>query len=188
MSHVDEGLLHAWLDGALHAEGGDEALEVECHLAACADCRARLEEARRLRDEAAAILAAAEPPALPVPPFEEILARKATMPPRAPGRPAPRRRAALPLAWAASLALALGAGWWAHRLSGPSARETVAVKGESLETPAYGTPEASTAGDDRAAPLAAAPEPNERAPTAPLAQTARVRARAAVPPREAPPP
>ena len=42
MSHVDEGLLHALLDGGL--EGTAELAEVEDHLSTCAECRQRLAE------------------------------------------------------------------------------------------------------------------------------------------------
>src|SRR5687767_5997338 len=56
MPHVDEGVLHAYLDGALDAlhEGGalPDAMtpaDVISHLDACADCRARLNIERDIR-------------------------------------------------------------------------------------------------------------------------------------------
>ena len=83
MPHLDEGALHAYLDGALVTEAGnaaeaqrgsvsdsqvkDEAIaypsvaEVEQHLSACADCRDALEKARELREMSASILSAAGP-------------------------------------------------------------------------------------------------------------------------------
>ena len=35
MNHLDEGTIHAWLDGALDAT---QAREAEAHVAACATC------------------------------------------------------------------------------------------------------------------------------------------------------
>jgi hypothetical protein len=54
MQHLDEGTIHAWLDGALEAE---EAARVEEHAAACASCAAAVAEARGLAAGASRILA-----------------------------------------------------------------------------------------------------------------------------------
>lgn len=43
MQHLDEGTIHAWLDGALPP---DEAARVEAHVAECAECAAKVAEAR----------------------------------------------------------------------------------------------------------------------------------------------
>jgi carboxypeptidase family protein/putative zinc finger protein len=51
--HVDEGTLHAWLDGALAA---GEAAAVEAHVAECASCAAAAAEARGLVAAASRIL------------------------------------------------------------------------------------------------------------------------------------
>ncbi|MBD0320261.1 MAG: hypothetical protein ICV87_08005, partial [Gemmatimonadetes bacterium] len=61
MQHVDEGRLHAWLDGELPAGGPDGARALERHLAGCAACRAVVEEERKIRDAASAILREADP-------------------------------------------------------------------------------------------------------------------------------
>lgn len=53
--HLDEGTIHAWLDGALDAE---EAARVEQHAAACAACAAAVAEARGLVAGASRILTA----------------------------------------------------------------------------------------------------------------------------------
>jgi len=45
MQHLDEGTIHAWLDGALPSA---EAAHVEAHAASCAECAARIAEARGL--------------------------------------------------------------------------------------------------------------------------------------------
>ena len=43
MQHLDEGTIHAWLDGALNA---DEAARAEAHVKDCAQCQAAVAEAR----------------------------------------------------------------------------------------------------------------------------------------------
>ena len=79
MSHVDEGRLHAYLDGELGAVGADAA-EVRSHLAGCEECRRRLDEASRVRTRAAALLGDASPPESIVPPFDSVVGRAALAP------------------------------------------------------------------------------------------------------------
>ena len=55
MQHLDEGTIHAWLDGALDAE---ERLRVEAHVAACAECAGAVAEARGFIAAASRILTA----------------------------------------------------------------------------------------------------------------------------------
>ena len=43
MQHLDEGMIHSWLDGAL---APDEAAQVEAHVAECPQCAAAVAEAR----------------------------------------------------------------------------------------------------------------------------------------------
>jgi anti-sigma factor RsiW len=99
MSHTDDGTLHAYLDGELSAR---EAVELEQHVAACPDCRARLDEARALIKRAGNLLALAAPAQGALPPWPVA---------------APRRsgRGGVPLAWAATVVLALGAAWYVGR-------------------------------------------------------------------------
>ena len=52
--HVDEGMIHAWLDGALSP---DESARVEAHAASCAECSALVAEARGLLAASSRILA-----------------------------------------------------------------------------------------------------------------------------------
>ena len=81
MSHVDEGVLHAYLDGALDAFGASEAERIRAHLTECAPCRARLEEERAVRAEASSILAMAAPE-VELPSIEDLRAYvEATRPP-----------------------------------------------------------------------------------------------------------
>jgi Putative zinc-finger len=110
MSHVDDGILHGYLDGELSPA---EAREVDAHLAQCPDCRRRLEEERALIARAAELLALATPPERALPPF------------RAGDVKAPTRlwwQVRLPLAWAATVALALGIGTYLGREVNPASR------------------------------------------------------------------
>lgn len=77
MPHIDEGLLEAWLDRDRSGLAPDEATTIESHLADCAECRARLEMARGIRDRVDAILAGSGPADLVLPDFGVIAARAA---------------------------------------------------------------------------------------------------------------
>lgn len=55
MEHIDEGTIHAWLDGALPP---DEGGRIEAHVASCAECAAAVAEARGLIAASSRILAA----------------------------------------------------------------------------------------------------------------------------------
>src|SRR6266487_1987094 len=115
MSHVDEGTLHAYLDGELPS--GDRAT-LEAHVAQCATCRTALADERALRDRASAVLGRARPLERPTPPFEQI-------------RRTPARRpwhVRMPFACAASIVLALGVG---YLLRGPG-RESAADKQQPI--------------------------------------------------------
>ncbi len=129
MPHLDDGHIAELIDSAGVASGPDPA--VAAHLRECAACRERVEEARALAAEARRILARAVPSgqgASAVPPFDEVLVRA--------GRAADPRARAVPwrgLAWAATVVMAVGVGWYA--------------RGELLERPTL----------LRDAPVAAAP-------------------------------
>src|SRR5207253_2445611 len=99
MSHADEGTLHAYLDGELPPA---ERTALETHLADCATCGATLTEERALRERARAVLGSARPAERPAPPLEQLRRE----PKRSPWRV---RRS---FAWAASIALALGLGYY----------------------------------------------------------------------------
>lgn len=95
MPHADEGTLHAYLDGELPSA---ERKTLEAHLAECASCRTQLAEERALLERASTLLGATRPVERPVPPFEQLK--------RSPWR------VRTPVAWAASIALALGVGYY----------------------------------------------------------------------------
>lgn len=114
MQHVDEALLVAYADDALSAA---ERGAIESHLATCAACRARVDEERALSAQSAAILAHTAPGALVAPPFEDVLRRAGTGSSGGAVGATPRRRHGwVPLAWAASLIVAIGAGWIARMM------------------------------------------------------------------------
>ncbi len=105
MSHLTDGELHAWLDGALDELGEAEAARVRAHLAECEACARRLEEERAVRQGAAAILASTAPD-VRLPTLEELRSVAATRESRVrSGRRVER------VAWAATVVVALGTGW-----------------------------------------------------------------------------
>ncbi|MFO7588499.1 MAG: hypothetical protein R6X22_10545 [Gemmatimonadota bacterium] len=186
MAHLDDGRLTAWLDGALSPESpGGEV--VARHLSACADCRSRLEEERSLRTRSGEILAAADLAPSSAPEFAEIVARARagrtgqTGPGRPRGRGSRGSRPASPgmgLAWAASLALAVGAGWIARDLSRergvplPPAMRPPAAELEERAVPEPGAAAADRLGAPRAAAGRAAAEAELREETAPARRDA----------------
>jgi len=107
---MDEGMLHGYLDGELSPA---EARGVDTHLAECPDCRRRLEEERALIARAAELLALATPPDRALPPFR---AGDVKPPPRV------WWQVRLPLAWAATVALALGIGTYLGREANPASQ------------------------------------------------------------------
>ena len=126
MRHVDEGSIHAWLDGAITDPA--ERAWIEEHLRWCAACGARVAEERSTLEQAHALLAVAAPATEP-PSFDEIAARAAR-------HQASRRRPTvaerllderrlMQLGWAATVILAVGIGWFA--------REMFVDDGRSLE-------------------------------------------------------
>jgi len=147
MSHVDEGTLHAYLDGELP---GAEMSRFTAHLAECAECRARLEEERALVQRARDLLALVAPPSS-----------------RARKRAHPWRRLRLPLAWAATVALAFAIGRYEE-----SARPGREVKSDRVELPIVAPPVVAT--------RPAAPHPGPRA-SIPSSDTAAQREVAATP-------
>jgi hypothetical protein len=55
MNHLDEGTIHAWLDGALDAA---QSAEIDAHVKTCAECSAKVAEARGLIAASSRILVA----------------------------------------------------------------------------------------------------------------------------------
>lgn len=131
MPHVDDGTLHALLDGALRAEEPARADEAEAHLQTCADCRARLDQATEIRALASDVLASldAEDGHAVSPDFGDVLARAARH--TGPSRTVPgahddtvfrQYRWTRRVAWAATIVVALGTGYFVRDLVGPAAQ------------------------------------------------------------------
>lgn len=115
MPHTNEGTLHALLDGELPPE---EQREVELHLEECPECARRRDEARQFLvgadllleglDHAGAAGPGPQPDAVPVGDAEKLILFP--FPPENVRQP-PRRFPWAALAWVASIALAVGAGY-----------------------------------------------------------------------------
>ena len=156
MSHIDEGQLHAYLDGESGAVTDREA--VERHLETCAGCRERLDTERKLRERAAAILSGSGPGAVSAPPFDDIVARSRAA--RVRGRYLRLNRLAA-LGWAAVIFLAVGVGWIARGTIGVGSptQEIAAAPGDSARTPGFHTLTREVIPEERAAPATGEAEP-----------------------------
>ncbi len=88
MPHLDEGTLHALLDGELELE---EVKEIQTHLGACAACGSRLQDVKDFLSEADRLVGAMETPA------GAFRARREPAPP--PQAPIPPRSAGDPQQW-----------------------------------------------------------------------------------------
>jgi hypothetical protein len=123
MQHLDDALIAEWVDGEVPADSPRHAA-IASHVEQCDECRARVEEERALAGHVRQLLGVAAPPER-VPPFEEVLHR-------AGGTPRGARRAGIPwrrLAWAATVVVAGGVGWYAREL-------TIASGSDAPTTPA----------------------------------------------------
>ena len=119
MRHVTDGELHAYLDGALDLLPQDRGEEVRDHISSCPVCSERLQDEEHLRSQAEMVLGSSDLGEVALPTFEELRERA-----EAPGSdPLLQTRESnsgvhyrgpvkgLPLAWAATIVLALGVGW-----------------------------------------------------------------------------
>ncbi len=107
MSHIEDGRLHAYLDGECAER---EIEQIETHLAICDECQIRLEAATAASRTASDLLAEVEPGTLSAPSWRELEARAAAR-----VRSTPRRTWIKPsLAWAAMIAIAFGIGWFSN--------------------------------------------------------------------------
>lgn len=162
MPHLDDGVLHAMVDGEIPSA---ELVAVQAHLAGCEPCRARLAEARAFATEARVLVEQVEPPGAGRQGGEAAG--------RLDGRAAGRQGGGLGswrrLAWAASVVLAVGLGYQTgRRADGPTGGEIVAV--------APAPPAAAEAPAERPSP-----PPTNRATPIPVASN---EARAEEPPVE----
>ncbi|MGD9523579.1 MAG: hypothetical protein AB7N73_04735 [Gemmatimonadales bacterium] len=150
MSHLDDGLIQELIDGEVPSH---DLPPIQAHLASCATCTARLEEARELAGEADTMLGWLD---------EEIASTGAVAP--APDIAPQPRVATWPrnLAWAASLVLAVGLGYTARggMVSPPSSPTTTLDRGATTEQVTQPT-EARPAGENRPTERASAPASSE---------------------------
>lgn len=138
MSHIDEGRLHAWLDGALGPLTGPEGAAMAHHLATCDECRARLEQESAIRERARSVLASADRALPEAPPFADLVAQARSVGLDAEGEFGPqpvnaapdsarrrtgRRISRVGLAWAASITVVVGAGLLGRELALQSGRD-----------------------------------------------------------------
>ena len=157
MSHVDDGELTAYADGAYPVDD-PVALRISEHLSTCGNCRTRLEQSEALRARASEILAFATPLLVEAPAFE-TLQTQAMIAAR------PRRRMSS-LAYAATIIIALGLGWFGRGAwnANPGTREmatrdaaTVSAAAEEQTQSAH--PMAAPADQTSAAPSVARRSP-----------------------------
>ena len=149
MRHVAKGELHAWLDGALDQLGNERALAVREHLRTCAECREGLVVEEACRARAIEVLALAAPTAVAAPPFEALVERAHVGRSAGAGTPSRISRTAR-LGWAATVVIALGAGWMARELGlrpsvdseGVSANDVTPSPSRAAEPTAVAAPDA----------------------------------------------
>jgi Putative zinc-finger len=75
MSHLDEGTLHAMLDGELEP---NDVAEIQAHLASCSSCGLRLREVREFLDEADRLIASVEMDGATAAPMRRVAPIEAT--------------------------------------------------------------------------------------------------------------
>ena len=119
MRHVTDGELHAFLDGSLDLLPDGRGAGVRDHISGCSACQERLQDEEVVRAQAQNLLKSSSVPEVSLPSFEELRERAAEPPlhlqdPEAGETKTTRYRGPLrgvPLAWAATIVLALGVGW-----------------------------------------------------------------------------
>ena len=155
MSHLDEGLITALLDGELSPA---ETRDARDHLAICGECNARFEEARGWFDEANRLVRVLDVP-VATPPVPLALHPA----------PAPRRRGVQVrhLAWAASLLLAIGLGYYVNQAGAPRQIALDSTQQTRAASTAVANEAARQVAAEPAAPAAAGGRADAQAKTAP---------------------
>jgi cytoskeletal protein RodZ len=188
MPHLDEGTLHALLDGELEL---DEVKEIQTHLGTCAACGSRLQDVKQFLAEADSLVGALETPA-----GAPKVRREPAPPPRSPlppphgGEPwrepvwdsspkillpedldenTRRRRWVARIRWAAMIVLVLGVGQLARSMFTPKHPELQLYEPDvSSATPTTSPPVVSPQERSTPAPAAAkAARPTQPPPSRP---------------------
>jgi hypothetical protein len=185
MSHLDEGTLHALLDGELDLA---EVSEVQKHLGGCVACGSRLQEVKQVLAEAQRLVGVVEVPArAPQPPLRTPT-QTPTLPPLRAGRehdlwdeppvllvPDPintgawRKKWWRGLRWAAVIAIVVGAGNMlgkAMRPSHPLLSERDLTSAAPPVPPAVVSPQESRRPESTRVARSSAPRPQSRTPAA----------------------
>lgn len=170
MSHLDEGTLHALLDGELELT---EVKEIQAHLGTCTACGSRLRQVKEYYAEAERLVGAIEVPGAAASAGPGVGARGPLAPAGSAGRPAPppvpaelpilllpdnptwadrSRRVIAPLKWVAVLAVAVGIGFLVSeaRRGSEAARLAAAPAAESTPAPGLSAEEATPSTDSAA--------------------------------------
>lgn len=180
MQHPDEGTIHAWLDGALDEH---EAAQLAEHVATCAECEARVIEARGLIAGASRVLLALD--AAPGGVIPTASGGAAATPERDTEREAParatrhwwRRRGITPaLAAAAAVAFVAAGSVLVVRMSEPRTTTELAARVEAAPQPAAAPavmppaqPQSGAMAGQLAAPRVAVPTAPNTVAMAPMA-------------------
>ena len=163
MSHLDEEQLTALLDGEL---SDIEARQAREHLAQCAECSARFDEVKMFFTEADRLV--------------QVLAfPQAAAPVAAPVAPAPKPRKRFPikqLAWAASVVMAIGLGYYGNQLARKQPPQESTTGSAAQPTVAALSDTGHPAADKAMAPINA-PASSPAAPATPPAEARQQAAR-----------
>lgn len=127
MRHVTDGELHAFLDGSLDLLPDGRGSEVRDHISSCSVCQERLQDEEVVRARAEVLLKGPALPEVALPSFEELRERAAAPEPPVADVDVEETRTAryrgplrgVPLAWAATIILALGVGWMGGQFGRP---------------------------------------------------------------------
>lgn len=111
MRHLDEGTLQAWLDRSRSGLSAGELEDIERHLSDCDGCVQRMTELLASTRRVRSLLSPTHAPPEPAPDYDAVVARAGRR--REGDR---RRRMWRGVAWAASVAMALGVGWLSNGL------------------------------------------------------------------------
>lgn len=175
MPHLDEGTLHALLDGELEL---GQVKEIQTHLGACAACGSRLQDVKQFLAESDRLVGALEtpagapksrrepaprPPVLPPLPPDQKIWREPVwdsapeiLLPDDPEEPARRRRWARRLRWAALIVVVVGAGQMFRNALTPGAPQLQLSDAEEMSAGSQTTP-AVVSPEETVRPRPAAP-------------------------------